>query len=152
MPNLLLHQSDQEVAAVGPLLNPDGTYYAPLPADTTTLVVKANQWVPDATGTTYTGTFVEDATNPGQWYATFTVPPADIPTLGKFFYRCRVFNAAGEPQTVVGGDLIVDPGRKAQRASVTTAPVLFMAGAADIDGGAFDSVYDGLVTIDGGTL
>lgn len=121
---LVLHQSDHEVAAVGPILNPDGTYYVPAVGDTTTLVTKAAQWVADAAGITYAGTFTEDATKLGQWWATFTVPPADLQVIGKFFFRCKVINSLGQPQTVVGGDLIVDPGRNAQRASTTTAPVL----------------------------
>lgn len=128
MATMILHQGDDEVVAIGPILDPDGSYYTPAVGDTTTLVIKSSQHVADADGTTYAGTLVEDAVSAGQWFATFTIPKADLPTLGRRFFLCRVINAAGQQQTLVGGDVDVDPGRQAQRASTTTAPVLNLAG------------------------
>lgn len=136
MGRIILHQSDDEVVAIGPLLAADGDYYVPGDNDSTTLVVKANQHVADAAGTTYTGELVEDEAAAGQWYATFSIPSADLADLGLSFYRCRVIDGDGNVQTIVGGDLVVDAGLLAQRGSATTAPVLTMEGGGGGGGGA----------------
>lgn len=140
MSALVLHQSDDEVVAIGPILDPDGSYYVPAVGDTTTLVIKPGQLSADADGTTYPGTFVEDDGAAGQWHATFTVPKEDLPTLATLWYRVRVIDGDGNQQTIVAGRVEVNPGTKAQRASATTAPVLNMGASPALTAHIVDAV------------
>jgi len=119
MTDLYVDQADDETVNVGPIIAADGTYLAVTPATfTTTLVVKASKNATDASGKTYVGTF--SGSDTAGWVAQFTIPKADLATLGFYFYRCRVVDPDGKVQTAAAGRWRVDTGRGSSGQAVST--------------------------------
>jgi len=141
MTDLYVDQSDDETVNVGPVIAADGTYLA-VTTHTTTLVVKASKTATDASGVTYVG--VWSGSDAAGWVARFTVPKADIPTLGVSWYRCRVVDPAGLVQTAAAGQFIVDTGRGRGGEAVSTPSQVALAVAGFQ--AQLDAIAAGLVT------
>lgn len=150
MTDLYLDQSDDETVNIGPIIAADGSYLAVTGAFSTTLVVKANKNVADATGTPYVGSFA--GSNASGWVATFNVPKANLATLGVSFYRCTVVDGAGKVQTASAGRWIVDTGRSTAAGPSPVTPSALALGLAGKVAKAGDTMSGPLVLPGDATL
>lgn len=92
-----LQQRDGETIKIGPIPSTAGGYYDAT-GHAARLVVKANRFAADATGTTITGTLAGDTTV--GFTATFVVPDAVTATAGQLWAHAWVTPSGGKPQTI----------------------------------------------------